>query len=158
MRWLVLANALAASLTKVLVAHTLPATRSASQPTWLLRISSGWCAVIELLRYACSCWRNASHCPPSSVVHTAASSLLCKNDIMEELGTQVWIGCLIAKHGPPKFQLLWKHLQMVLKHHLFDADPSEADCQRANRAMDQYCETIEELVQSGHVRFCFALC
>ena len=82
----------------------------------------------------------------------------CKKYIMEELGTLVWIGCLMAKHGPPKFQLLWKQLQVVLKHHLFDADPSAADCERANRSMDAYCETIDSLVLSGHVRSPRALC
>ena len=71
---------------------------------------------------------------------------------MEEAGNMVWIGRMVAKHGSPAFQRVWKDLQPVLQHHLFAVEPSAADFRSANKAMDRLCCTFEDLVHNGTVR------
>jgi hypothetical protein len=75
----------------------------------------------------------------------------CKAYIMEELGNLVWIGCMMAYHGPAKFQTLWKFLQPCLLHYLFASDPNQAACDAAAASLQGYGSSIEELVATGVV-------
>jgi hypothetical protein len=71
---------------------------------------------------------------------------------MEELGSFLWVGSMIAKIGPPGFQKLWQHLCPALKHYLYNHNATAAQCDEAYDHLWSYAVELEKLVDTGQVR------
>ena len=74
-----------------------------------------------------------------------------KGYIMEELGNLIFIGCYIARCGPPAFQALWKHLQPALHHYIYGYEDTWHTAQAAHRHAREYATLLEQLVLQGKV-------
>jgi hypothetical protein len=70
---------------------------------------------------------------------------------MEELGSFLWVGSMIAKIGPPGFRKLWQQLCPALKHYLYNHDATQDECDKAADRLWQYAVELEELVFAGQV-------
>ena len=75
-----------------------------------------------------------------------------KSYVMEELANLVFVGCFIAKCGPPGFQRLWAHLQPALWHYLYGRDDTQDQQRAAASSMWAYAKALEEFVLKGEVR------
>lgn len=70
---------------------------------------------------------------------------------MEELGSYLWVGSMVAKIGPPGFQKLWRFLCPALKHYLYSHDADSSACDTAARNLWHYAVELEKLVDSSKV-------
>ena len=70
--------------------------------------------------------------------------------IDEELDL-LWIGCLIAKLGPPGFRKLWAKLQPAGVHYFYGFDATLADIDAAAANMLDYAKLLEQHADKGEV-------
>ena len=63
----------------------------------------------------------------------------------------VWVGPLIARHGPSGFQQLWALLQPVCQHYLFNSNSTEAEQEAAAKKVTELAQYIERQVKAKKV-------
>jgi hypothetical protein len=74
-----------------------------------------------------------------------------KSYVMEELANLVFVGCLVAKLGPPGFQRLWKEVQPAVWHYIYGFQDNKTDQQQAANHMRNYACLLEQLVEEQQV-------
>jgi hypothetical protein len=75
----------------------------------------------------------------------------CQHYTMEEIGSFLWIGSMVATIGPPGFRRLWGYLSQAVKHYLFAHDAAEVDSDSAAANLKKYAVELEKLVGTGKV-------
>jgi len=74
---------------------------------------------------------------------------------MEELANLIFIGCYVAKCGPPGFKSLWMRLQPAMWHYLYGKDDTADQRCDAERSLKHYAARLEKYVIDGQVNSCF---
>lgn len=71
---------------------------------------------------------------------------------IEELGNLIWLGGVIAEHGPFSFQELWRPLRKALQHYIYGFEHQHAiDLETGHRALYEYAERLDQLLAMGKV-------
>lgn len=74
-----------------------------------------------------------------------------KSYVMEELANLIFIGCYIARCGPPGFKTLWMRLQPALWHYMYGRHDSVAQRNAAETSLKAYAARLEKYVIEGKV-------
>jgi hypothetical protein len=88
--------------------------------------------------------------------HAFASSprdpiLFLRRYKMEEIANLLWVGHLLAKHGPEKFQLLWSALRPAATHYIYGLNAGRDACNTAADQMQVYATLLEQMVINKEV-------
>ena len=70
---------------------------------------------------------------------------------MGELANLIFVGCFIAKCGPPGFQCMWAHLQKALWHFWYVRDDTHEEQPAAASSMWAYAKALEQFILKGEV-------
>jgi hypothetical protein len=71
---------------------------------------------------------------------------------MEEIANLLWIGYILAEHGPVEFQKLWTLLRQAATHYIYGLNASFEDSEKAACDIRAYATKMERLVISREVR------
>jgi hypothetical protein len=71
---------------------------------------------------------------------------------MEEIANLLWIGYILAEHGPVEFQNLWTLLRQAATHYIYGLNASLEDIEKAACDIRAYAIEMERLVISREVR------
>jgi hypothetical protein len=70
---------------------------------------------------------------------------------MEETANLLWVGHILAKHGPPGFQQLWSLLRPAATHYIYGFNASQEACDDAADLLRVYAILLERMVISKEV-------
>jgi hypothetical protein len=65
---------------------------------------------------------------------------------MEEIANLLWVGHILAKNGPDKFQLLWSALRPAATHYIYGLNAGRDACNRAADQIQLYAVLLEQMV------------
>jgi hypothetical protein len=71
---------------------------------------------------------------------------------MEEIANLLWLGHILARHGPPGFQALWSQLRPAAVHYIYGFNATQEACQEAAKKLRCYAVSTEEMVIDMEVR------
>ena len=74
-----------------------------------------------------------------------------KSYTIEELSNVIFLGCYMAKVGPPGFLSLWKHLQPALHHYIYGYDDDMHQQRKAHEDLVAFASLLEQMVRDGKV-------
>jgi hypothetical protein len=70
---------------------------------------------------------------------------------MEEIANLLWVGHILAKHGPEKFQLLWSALRPAATHYIYGLNADKDACIKAADQIQVYAILLERMVINKEV-------